>query len=88
MARFGLEMRKGEDSMFVSGVKLMLGAPLEVDMLWCCGGALKTDDTVLVCEEADPTPLRISPGTNSLSSAVEGGIFSALGVLGPLVNRA
>lgn len=43
---------------------------------------------MLVCEDADPTPFKRSPETDSLSSAAEGGILSMPEGLLSLVNPA
>lgn len=76
----GLAKRLGEESVFVNGVRLLrLREPPNVDAAGCCAGALNIDDTVLVCELADPTPLRRSPDIDSVSS--EGSIgLSVAGV--------
>ena len=67
----GLAPGFGEESMFVKGVRLLtLCAVPEVGILELCAGTLKTDDTVLECELAEPTPFRVSPGNDSLSSAM------------------
>ena len=68
--------------MFVSGVRLLtFRGPLKVDILACCVGALKTEDTLLlVCELAEPTPFKRSPCIDSLSSA-GGGAESVMGML-------
>jgi hypothetical protein len=72
-------MRLGDESVFVSGVRLLtFRGPLKVDILACCVGALKTEDTLLlVCELAEPTPFKRSPCIDSLSSAAGGGADSA-----------
>ena len=70
----GLVPGFGEESMFVKGVRLLTFCAVpELGILDCCAGALKTDDTVLECELADPTPFNVSPGNDSLSSARAGG---------------
>jgi len=67
--------------MFVKGVRLLIFCAVpEFGMLDCCAVALKTDDTVLECELADPTPFKVSPGNDSLSSA-RAGAASALQAL-------
>lgn len=67
---FGLPAGLGEESMVVNGVRLLtLGAEPNVDMLAGGAGALNADDIVLAYELADPTPFRISPGGDALSSA-------------------
>lgn len=75
-------MRIGDESVFVSGVKLLaFRGPPNVDILACCVGALKTDETLLlVCELAEPTPFKRSPCIDSLSSA-GGGAESVMRML-------
>lgn len=56
--------------MFVSGVRLLIFRdPANVDVLDCGADMLKTVDTLLACELADPTALSISPCMDSVSSA-------------------
>lgn len=57
--------------MFVRGVRLLILLELPPNVVVALFGpaALKTDETVLACELADPTPLRRSPCIDSVSSA-------------------
>lgn len=59
---------EGEPAL-VSGVRLLLAAGYD-EAFRAVGGleALKTDEAVLACELADPTPLRVSPCSDSVSS--------------------
>lgn len=67
---FGLDMRFGDESVFVSGVRVLTFREVpNVDILECAAGALKTEDAVLACELAEPTPFRRSPCRDSVSSA-------------------
>ena len=67
---FGLDMRFGDESVFVNGVRLLTFRELpNADMVDRPAGALKTEDAVLACELAEPTPFRRSPCIDSLSSA-------------------
>jgi len=80
----GLVTRLGEESAFVNGVRLLTFRDVpDVDIFGCWPGALKTDDTALVCELADPTPLRRSPCRDSLSSAWGADASGAGGMLSP-----
>ena len=66
----GLDMRFGDESVFVNGVRLLTFRELpKVAMVDWAAGALKTEDTVLACELAEPTPFRRSPCRDSLFSA-------------------
>jgi hypothetical protein len=78
---FGLDMRFGDESVFVNGVRLLTFRELpKADMVDWAAGALKTEDAVLACELAEPTPFRRSPCRDSLSS-VWGAAVSVDGML-------
>ena len=71
----------GEESIVVNGVRLLtFGAEPNVDMLAGWAGALDAEDTVLAYELAEPTPFRMSPGGDALSS-VDGAAESVTVIL-------
>ena len=76
--------RLGEESAFVNGVRLLTFREVpDVDIFGGWPGALKTDDTALVCELAEPTPFKRSPCKDSLSSAWGADASGAGGMLSP-----
>lgn len=67
--------------MVVKGVRLLtFGAEPNVDIFVGRAGALNAEDIVLAYELADPTPFRISPRGEALSSA-DGAAESVTGIL-------
>jgi hypothetical protein len=58
----------GDVSVFVRGVRVLRAVPSDATCTERVCGPLKTDDAVLACELAEPTPLRRSPCIVSFSS--------------------
>lgn len=78
----GLDMRFGDESVFVNGVRLLIFRELlKAVMLDWAAEALKTEDAVLACELAEPTPFRRSPCRDSLSSARRAVVSVEVGLL-------